>query len=68
MGNLAILLFATLAPAAVLFGAGIWALRKESGDVTRAIGIAAIVGGMLLVILTILMVGLVQTGTESMGP
>ncbi len=50
-----ILLFATLAPAAVLLGAGVWALIKEPGDLTRALGLAAIIGGLMLVILAILL-------------
>ena len=68
MTELIALLFTFLAPAAVLLGAGVWVTRKESGDVTRALGFAAIIAGLLLVILAILLVGLASTRTVSIGP
>ncbi len=43
MTTLLILLFATLAPASVLLAAGFWIVRKLHGDVSRPLGVAAIV-------------------------
>ena len=62
--SLLILLFAILAPAAVLLVAGVWAVRKGSGDVSQAVGVVAIILGLLLVILAILAVVLTPAPTS----
>jgi len=64
MSTLLVLLFATLTPAAVLLGAGLWMVKKLQGDVGRALGVICIVFGLLLVIAAVLLVLLVQTSTE----
>lgn len=61
-----VLLFATLAPAAVLLVAGFWLVMKRRGGASRALGVAAVVFGLLLVIPAILFALPVQTSTE--GP
>lgn len=67
MTTLLTLLFATLTPAAVLLGAGLWMVKKLHGEVGRALGIICIVFGLLLVIVAILLVFLVQTSIEEVS-
>lgn len=66
MTTLLTLLIATLVPAAVLLGAGTWMVRKEPGDVTRAVGFAFIIGGVLLAMVASSLPFLVSTSTASM--
>ena len=66
MTTLLTLLVATLLPAAVLSGVGTWMVRKEPGDVTRAVGFAFIIGGVLLAMVAGSLPFVVTTSTASM--
>ena len=66
MTTLLTLLVATLVSATVLSGVGTWMVRKEPGDVTRAVGFVLIIGGVLLIVVASSLPFLVSTSTASM--
>ena len=65
MTTLLTLLVATLVPAAALSGVGTWMVKKEPGDVTRAVGFAFIMGGLLLAMVAGSLPFVVATSTAS---